>query len=93
MKSTRFTKRVNLEKGLKSTVWGREFQHLIVTINASPVLHDLSGTVTEAQKVDCWLMFTAVFSDFCSPSAAAGHDVTQSSSGLCPRCFSESVER
>ena len=29
MKSTRFTERLNLEKELKSTVWGREFQQLI----------------------------------------------------------------
>ena len=29
MKSTRFTERLNIEKELKSTVWGREFQQLI----------------------------------------------------------------
>ena len=29
MKSTRFTERLNFEKELKSTVWGREFQQLI----------------------------------------------------------------
>jgi len=29
VKSTRFTERLNLEKELKSTVWGREFQQLI----------------------------------------------------------------
>ena len=29
MKSTRFTERLNFEKKLKSTVWGREFQQLI----------------------------------------------------------------
>jgi len=29
VKSTRFTVRVNFEKELKSTVWGREFQQYI----------------------------------------------------------------
>ena len=46
MKSTRFTERLNFEKELKSTVWGREFRQFIIR-SRKKLAHAVCGLALE----------------------------------------------